>query len=160
RAGFLLLQPSSDDLGYAVLTNVKNPASVRPIASPFWTIQTLRPDYDPAFEIGACYTFANCCNDVQVSWQRLRSTTSTSMAADPNTQWISPFSQTGPSSAESFNDLAGNQGVNKLKSATGQVKFAFDEVTLDIGQHVMIGPAVHIRGFGGLSFARLQERLV
>src|SRR5436309_6579995 len=36
RAGFLLLQPSSDDLGYAVLTNVKNPASPHPVASPFW----------------------------------------------------------------------------------------------------------------------------
>jgi hypothetical protein len=160
HAGFLYLQPSADNLGWAVLTNVKNLASPAPIASPFWTIETLTPGYQPGFEIGGSYTFAGSGADVQVNWQHLRTSTSDSVAAQEGIQWVSPFSQTGPSSAQSFKDLGDSQGVNKLRSAAGQVNFAYDAVNLDLGQHVAIGPLMRLRFFGGVSYARLQERLV
>jgi len=173
HAGFLLLQPGSDDLGWAVLTNYQNLASPRPVASPFWTIQTLKPDYEPAFEVGGRYVFADSGNDLQVNWLRFRSTTSSSVQAQgpPATdggstafagpvQWVSPFSQTGPSSAESFDTITKSQGVNKLRSAFGQVAFSSDVVNLDVGQYVTFGPAIQVRAFGGVSYARLQQRIL
>src|SRR5262249_13456700 len=69
HAGILVLQPSADNLGYAVLTVEKNFASPVPLAQPFWQIQTLEPSYQPGFEVGAGYAFANCGNDVRVNWQ-------------------------------------------------------------------------------------------
>jgi hypothetical protein len=50
--------------------------------------------------------------------------------------------------------------VNKLRAAVGQVDFAYDAVNLDVGQHVLAGAAFHARAFTGLSYARLQQRLV
>ncbi len=76
HAGFLFLQPSADNLGWAVLTNVQNPASPDPVASPFWGIQTLPPSYQPGFEVGAGYAFSNSGNDFQLNWQHLCATTS------------------------------------------------------------------------------------
>jgi hypothetical protein len=160
RAGLLYLQPGADNLGYAVLTNVKNPSSPHPVASPFWTVETLSPSYQPGFEVGARYALPSPGGDVQVNWQHLRTATSASVTAQQGLQWVSPFSQTGPSTAQTFDDLGPSQGVNKLRSAQGQVKFAFDEVDLDFGQHVFIGPSLQFRLFGGVSFARMREQLV
>jgi hypothetical protein len=161
HAGFLLLQPSADNLGYAVLTTEKNLASPVPLAQPFWGVQTLTPGYHPGFEVGARYAFANSGNDVRVNWQHLRTTTSASAGVtQADGQWISPFSQTGPPTAASFDNIAVILGVDKLKSATGQVKFAYDVVNLDFGQHVQVGSSLAVRLFAGASYARLQERLV
>ncbi len=160
RAGVLYLQPSADNLGYAVLTNEQNFSSPYPLAQPFWDVQTLTPTYKPGFEFGGRYAFADTGNDVQVNWQHLRTTTSEWASTSlPVGQWISPFSQTGPSTAESLSDLNSNQGVNKLLTAAGQVKFAYDMVDIDFGQYVNVGSSLQFRLFGGISYARLQERL-
>src|SRR5690606_72602 len=76
--------------------------------------------------------------------------------SDPQTQWISPFSQTGPSMSESANEV----GIFHLKSARGQVSFDYDMVNLEVGQSVNLGPKTQIRLFGGLSTARLREQLI
>jgi Legionella pneumophila major outer membrane protein precursor len=147
HAGFLFLQPSADNLGWAVLTNVKNPTSPHPVASPFWGIQTLTPSYQPGFEVGTSYAFAN--------WQHLRTSTSNSVLANGD-QWVSPFSQTGPSTSESsWDQLQDDQGVNLLRSAEGQVEFSYDVVNLDFGQYVNVGASMLVRMFAGLSYARL-----
>jgi len=159
HAGLLFLQPSSDNLGYAVLTNVKNPASPVPVASPFWEIQTLETSYQPGFEVGTTYTFPDSGKDFRADWQRLRTSNSSAVSAIDGLQWVSPFSQTGPSSAESYDDLSDNQGVNLLRSATGSVKYAYDAANFDFGQHVNVGSALDLRLFAGLSFARLQEKI-
>lgn len=160
HAGLLLLQPSADNLGWAVLTNVLNPASPVPVASPFWSIQTLKPNYQAGFEVGASYAFCSSGNDAQVNWQHLSTKTSNSAGAIEGEQWISPFSQTGPSSAQSFNDLHLSQGVNRLRSAEGRVEFDYDVVNLDFGQYVNVGCSMQARMFAGLSYANLEERLV
>ncbi|MGO8878372.1 MAG: Lpg1974 family pore-forming outer membrane protein [Desulfomonilaceae bacterium] len=160
HAGFLFLQPSADNLGYAVLTNVKNPASPDPVASPFWTIQTLTPSYQPGLELGGGYAFSNSGKDFQVNWQHLRTTTSNSVIAKQGEQWVSPFSQTGPSTADSWEHFGTDQGVNLLRSAEGQVEFAYDAVNLDVGQYVNVGSSMQVRMFAGLSYARLQEQIV
>jgi hypothetical protein len=120
----------------------------------------LTPTYKPGFEFGGRYAFADTGNDVQVNWQHLRTTTSEwAPTTLPVGQWISPFSQTGPSTAESYSDINSNQGVNKLLTAAGQVKFAYDMVDIDFGQYVNVGSSLQFRLFGGISYARLQERL-
>jgi hypothetical protein len=161
NAGVLLLQPSADNLGYAVLTTEENFDSPVPIASPYWGIEALDPDYEPGLQLGARYAFADSGNDFQANWQHLRTTTSDSQAVNQSTgQWISPFSQTGPPTAENYQEMLTETGVNKLLSATGEVTFEYDSLNLDFGQHVMLGSAVGLRLFGGLSYARLQETLL
>lgn len=75
-------------------------------------------------------------------------------------QWISPFSQTGPPTADSYDQIDSHTGVNKLLSAEGQVKFAYDAVNFDFGQYISVGAPLTVRLFGGLSYARIQEKLI
>lgn len=161
HAGLLYLKPSAENLGYAVLTTEENFESPVPLATPLWHIETLEPEFEPGFEIGAGYTFACSGQDVQATWQHLSTSTFAAAAVTQDTgQWISPFSQTGPPTAETYQDLVDNQGVNDLLSAEGRVDFAYDAVNLDFGQYVNIGPSLAFRLFAGLSYARTQERLV
>jgi hypothetical protein len=161
HAGLLYLQPSAENLGYAVLTNEENLSSPVPIAQPFWGVKSLNPGLQPGFEIGARYAFANTGRDFQFNWQHLRTSTSDWVSpTQAQGQWVSPFSQTGPAAAESYSDLMANQGVNKLRAAWGNVQFAYDQVNLDFGQHVNFGSALGLRLFGGISYAQLQEKVV
>ncbi len=159
HAGLLYLQPSADNLGYAALTTEKNFASPVPLASPYWQIESLRPGFQPGFEVGADYAFARPGTDFQANWQHLRTSTSNAASAG-NGQWISPFSQTGPPTADSYDELYNRTGVNLLRSATGQVNFAYDQANFDFGQYINICSSLTVRFFSGLSFARVQERLV
>jgi len=158
--GVLMLQPSADNLGWAVLTVEKNYASPVPLASPYWEVQSLRPGYQPGFEFGASYSFARPGTDFQVNWQHLRTKTSDAVGVWDTGQWISPFSQTGPPTADSYDQINSHTGVNKLLSAEGLVKFAYDAVNFDFGQYITIGAPLTVRLFGGLSYARIQEKLV
>lgn len=159
--GVLFLQPSSDNLGWGVLTNEFNYASPVPIASPYWEVETLRPGYELGFEVGAGYSFAGTGNDVQVNWQHLRTGTSDAAAvSDPSAQWFSPFLETGPPTASDYEDMYELSGVNLLNSGTASVNFAYDAVDLDIGQYLTIGPSLLVRLFTGVSYARMQERIL
>lgn len=161
HAGVLFLQPSADNLGWAVLTTEKNFASPVPLATPYWRIETLTPQLRPGLEVGGGYTFANSGRDVQMNWQNLRtSTTQSAAVTQSDGQWISPFNQTGPPTADSYNQLYSHSGVNKLLSAEGSVKFEYDVVDLDFGQNVSVGSSMGLRFFGGVGFARLRERVV
>jgi Legionella pneumophila major outer membrane protein precursor len=160
HAGLLFLQPSADNLGWAVLTTEKNFASPVPLATPYWEIESLTPGYQPGFEVGGGYALASPGKDLQVNWQHLRTSTSDAAAVtQADGQWISPFSQTGPPTADTYDELYSNSGVNKLLSADGQVKFAYDAVNVDFGQYLDLGWSLSVRLFAGLSYARLQERL-
>jgi hypothetical protein len=150
-AGLLLLQPGADNLGYATIT------TFLPIQSPQWAVQTLNPEYQPGFYLGARYAFGGSGIDVQINWEHLRTSDSASVAvSDPVTQWVSPFSQTGPSTSEPANDV----GVFHLKAAQAQVDFDYDVLNIDVGQTVNIGSCTQIRLFAGLSCVRLKEQLV
>jgi Legionella pneumophila major outer membrane protein precursor len=150
-AGFLLLKPGADNLGFATIT------TFLPLENPQWAVQTLNPAYQPGFTIGASYTFPCSGKDIQTNWEHLRTSDSTSVAvSDTATQWISPFSQTGPSTSEQANQV----GIFHFKSAQAQVDFDYDMVTIDAGQTVNIGSGTRIRLFAGLSWVRLQEQLI
>ncbi|SFJ17136.1 Lpg1974 family pore-forming outer membrane protein [Planctomicrobium piriforme] len=150
-AGLLYLKPGADNLGYATIT------TFLPLGNPQWAVQDLNPGYQPGFTVGARYVFPGTGKDLRVNWDHLRTSDGTSVSvSDPATQWISPFNQTGPSTSESANEV----GIFHLKSADGQVDFAYDMVNLDMGQTVNIGSKTQVRLFGGLTGARLQEQLV
>ena len=90
-AGLLLLKPGADNLGYATIT------TFHPLGNPQWAVQTLNPNNQPGFTVGASYDLASPGIDVQSSWEHLRTSDSAFVAVDDlNTQWISPFNQTGP----------------------------------------------------------------
>lgn len=161
HAGVLLLQPSADNLGWAVVTFEENFSSPVPIATPYWEIQTLEPDYEPGFEIGGRFALAKPGTDFQFNWQHLRTSTSDFVPIrQAQGQWVSPFSQTGPPTAETYQDMLNNTGVNDLRTADGHVYFDYDEVNLDFGQQINIGSALNLRFLAGVSYANLQEQVI
>jgi hypothetical protein len=149
--GFLLLQPGADNLGYATIT------TFLPIQNPQWAVQTLDPAYQPGFSVGARYVFPCSGKDIAANWEHLRTHDSAFVAVDDlATQWISPFSQTGPSTSESANEV----GIFHLKSAAGQVDFDYDRADFDVGQTVNIGASTQFRLFAGLSCVWLKQQLI
>ncbi|MFM8413326.1 MAG: Lpg1974 family pore-forming outer membrane protein, partial [Planctomycetota bacterium] len=150
-AGFLLLQPGADNLGFATTT------TFLPVQNPQWAVHTLTPGYQPGFTVGGRYVRPCSGKDIRATWEHLRTNDSTFVpVSNLDTQWISPFSQTGPSTSESANEV----GIFHLKSAQGQVAFDYDLVNLDAGQTVNIGSETQARLFAGLSWVRLQQQLV
>ncbi|MBX9792342.1 MAG: hypothetical protein K2Y37_25865 [Pirellulales bacterium] len=150
-ASLLYLKPGADNLGYATTT------TFLPLQNPQWAVQSLNPQLQPGFSVRARYAFAGSGNDMQVNWDRLRTGDSAFVAvANRATQWISPFSQTGPSMSESANEV----GVFHLKAAEGRVRFDYDQVNLDAGQWVNLGMRTQIRLLAGVTFVRLREQLI
>ena len=151
HAGFLLLKPGADNLGYATIT------TFLPLGNPQWAVETLNPDNQPGFTVGASWDLASPGIDVQTSWEHLRTSDAESVAVDNlATQWVSPFNQTGPSTSESPNEV----GIFHLKSAAAQVEFDYDMANIDMGQTVNIGANAQLRLFAGVSIVRLREQLV
>ena len=143
-AGLLVLKPGADNLGYGTIT------TFLPIQSPQWAVQTLAPNYQPCIFVGTRYVLSNSGIDMRLNWDHLHTSDSTSVAvSDPTTQWVSPFSQTGPSTSEAANVV----GIFHLKAASAQVNFDYDMVNADVGQTVNFGSHTQFR-----LFARPQLR--
>ena len=150
-ASLLYLRPGADNLGWLTIT------TFLPVQNPQWAVQTLNPQFQPGFSVGARYTFPSAGKDIRVNWEHLRTSDSASVAvSNPNTQWISPFNQTGPSTSEGANEV----GVFHLKAAQAQVNFSYDMINLDVGQTVNFGANTQVRLFTGLSYLQLREQLV
>lgn len=148
---FLLLQPGADNLGFATIT------TFLPIQNPQWAVQNLDPAYQPGFAVGARYVFPCSGKDFQANWEHLRTHDSMFVPVDDlATQWISPFSQTGPSTSETANEV----GIFHFKSAEGQVDFDYDMANFDVGQTINVGPNTQFRLFAGLSCVWLKQQLV
>ncbi len=160
HAGLLYLRPNADNLGWGILTTEQNYQVAVPLASPHWEVETLRPSYQPGFEIGTGYTFANSGRDFQLNWQHLRTSDVQYQAVQGPGQWISPFSQTGPPTADNFAELDSLTGVKDLLSANAVVNFHYDSVTADFGQFIDVAARLRLRLFSGLNYANLYERLV
>jgi len=151
NAGFLLLRPGADNLGWSTIT------TFLPLENPQWAVQSLSPSNQPGFSVGTTYTAPCTGKDIQLNWEHLRTHDSASVAvSDPTTQWISPFNQTGPSTSEQANEV----GIFHLKSAQAHVGFFYDMVNIDMGQTVNIGSKTQVRLFAGLSWVRLKEQLI
>lgn len=150
-ASYLQLKPGADNLGFATIT------TFLPIQNPQWAVQDLNTSYQPGFAVGARQVFACSGKDIQTNWEHLRTSDSSSVTvSDLTTQWISPFSQTGPSTSENANQV----GIFHFKAAHGQGNFDYDMVNLDVGQTVNVGMHTQLRLFAGVSWVRLQEQLL
>ncbi|MBL9124266.1 MAG: hypothetical protein JNG90_11585, partial [Planctomycetaceae bacterium] len=150
-AGLLYLRPGADNLGWATVT------TYYPIQNPQWSVESLSPKFQPGFGVGARYVIPDSGKDIQTNWDHLRTGDSQYVAvSDLSTQWISPFSQTGPSTSE----LVNQTGIFYLKAAAAKVGFDYDQVNLDAGQSVNFGPGTQCRFFAGVSYVRLREQLI
>jgi Legionella pneumophila major outer membrane protein precursor len=138
-SGSLLdLQPGAGNLEYGTLV------TPLPITTPNWANQSLKPDFSPAFNVGARY-IANESNDIELNWSHLKSTASGSFAGTP-AQMVGPPYLIGPESAP-------------YEIAHGSVQFDYDAVNLDVGHTFCAECAFQVRAFGGVEFARINQNL-
>jgi len=150
-AGVLVLRPGADNLGYATVT------TYLPIESPQWAVQTVDPAYQAGFSVGGRYVFPSSGTDIQLNWEHLRTSDWTALVVgDPITQWVTPFSQTGPATSAPPNEI----GLFHFKGAQAEVDFAYDMFNVDVGQTVNIGANTQFRLFAGLSCVWLKQQLV
>ena len=73
----LYLQPAAGNLEYGTLTNPL------PAVSPHWNNQSLKPEFSPAFAVGARY-FIDGSNDIAVNWTHQNASTNGSFFATPD----------------------------------------------------------------------------
>ncbi|CAM2731204.1 Lpg1974 family pore-forming outer membrane protein [Legionella worsleiensis] len=144
------LQPLADNFGWAVIT------TVLPIPSPNWRVQTIQPDYQLGFNLGARYVFSTPGTDVQLNWSHLESRDQDGVIVNPTSQWVSPFSQTGtpPTTTGQIT------GVSLLKKAEAQLNFNYDAINLDVGKFINFGSSLQTRLFTGISSVFIKEQLV
>lgn len=137
----LWLRPGASNLNYAIY-NKELPAQ-----SPTWTERELKPNYSIGFELGVRYVFPCACGkDIRLIWDHVYSSTSASVSAPDDSYFIGPDFEIGPAGLTT-------------RAASGDVKFHYDIVNLDVGQHVNFGQYVALRFFAGLSGGSLRENL-
>jgi major outer membrane protein len=134
----LFLQPGAGNLEYGTLV------TPLPIATPNWSNQSLSPNFDPAFRVGARY-MPNESNDIELNWTHLNTTTNGSFSAGP-TQMVGPPYLIGPESA-------------LYKIAQGSVQSKYDAVNLVAAHTFCAECSFQLRAFGGVEFARIGQNL-
>lgn len=134
----MYLRPSTDNLGWGVVA----------YQSPSWHVESIQPQFHPAFNLDFCYTLPCSGLDAQLNWTHFRSNDSRSKKVTPGRQWISPFSQTG------FDD-----GLGELTKAHAKVWHEFDAINLDAGVAISAGPYMEMHFFTGLGAIRIKEKL-
>jgi hypothetical protein len=134
----LFLQPGAGNLEYGTLTNPL------PAVSPPWNNQTLKPNFSPAFAVGARYLIDGS-NDIAVRWTHLNASTKGSFFASP-TQMVGPPYLIGPESLD-------------YKNAYGGVQSTYDSVSLDGGHTFCAECSFQFRVFAGVEFARIRRTL-
>jgi len=134
----LYLQPGAGNLEYGTLTNPL------PAVSPHWNNQSLKPNFSPAFAVGARYLIDGS-NDIAVSWTHLNASTNGSFFATP-TQMVGPPYLIGPESLD-------------YKNAHGGVRSTYDSVSLDGGHTFCAECSFAFRVFAGVEFARIRRTL-
>lgn len=144
-ASLLYLQPSSDNLKYAVFVAGQQPYSQS------WHYQEIHPNYSPAFEIGLNYNFAQSPYQATVNWLHLDTSNRTFKQASQNTdlttvEFVAPPYEVGPP-------------VFGIKRADSTVKFAFDSIDINADRLFEYGSTVQARVFGGLNVLRINQTL-
>ena len=141
----LYLQPSSDNLRYAVLVSGQQPYYQS------WHYQAINPSYSPSFEVGVNYNFAASPYQASVSWLRLNTSDSSSAQASQevtlkNVEFVVPAYEVGPP-------------VFGIKRADSNVQFDFDDIKLNVSRLFEYSSNVQARVFGGVNIIRLNQKL-
>jgi hypothetical protein len=134
----LFLQPGAGNLEYGTLV------TPFPIATPNWANQSLTPNFDPAFRVGARY-MPNEANDIELNWTHENSATNGSFSA-AGTQMVGPPYLIGPESA-------------LYKIANGNVQSNYDSINFDLGHTFCAECSFQLRVFGGVEAARIGQNL-
>lgn len=135
----LWLKPGASNLNYVIYNKAL------PAQSPTWNEKEVYPTYTSAFDLGIRYIFPNTAgNDFKLDWTHLSSNNSASIAADGVSYFLGPDFEIGPA------------GI-PIRNATGNAKFKYDVVNLDVGQFISFGQHIDMRFFGGLSTGFLRE---
>ncbi len=144
--GAVFLRPTGNQ-DYAVLTNPFGPSA----ATPNWDVLNINTNFAPGFFFNLKHTFDNTSNDVNLYWLHLRTSNSTQHNANggtdfPTWQMIGPNYNIGP--YDSF-----------FRVAAGTIKYSYDAINGDLGQHINIDPLLKTRLFAGISGIILQQQL-
>lgn len=145
----LYLQPLANNLGWSVTT------TVLPIPSPNWSVNVIQPDFSPGFNLGVRYAFLNTGTDLQLNWSHLTTHDRNEVTVDPDSQWVSPFSQTGTPPTQTGQIT----GISLLKVGRVRLHFNYDSVNLDMGTYLNMGPKLQTRFFTGLYAVFLKETI-
>ncbi|EHL31583.1 Lpg1974 family pore-forming outer membrane protein [Legionella drancourtii] len=143
--GLLYLQPTSNNLRYAVFVSGQQPYLQS------WHYQAINPNYSPAFEIGLNYNFTQLPYQASVSWLRLNTSNSSHKQASEvvslsTVEFVAPAYEVGPPAF----------GV---KRADANVKFDFDDIKLNVGRLFDFGANLQAKVFGGVNILRLNQRV-
>ena len=144
-AELLYLQPSSNNLKYAVFVSGQQPYSQS------WHYQEINPSYSAAFELGLNYNFIQPQVSASLSWLHLNTSDSDFKQASQNTdlqtvEFVAPSYEVGPP-------------VFGIKRADSSVKFAFDSIELNAGKLFQYSDKLSAKVFGGLNILRVHQNL-
>lgn len=141
----LILQSFVNNSDYAAEALPFNYGDAQPAVSPSWVIPTISPDFHFGFDIGISAVFHRAQSNLRANWERYHSSSDTgSLTVGSVNNMIGPFFQIGPDA--SF-----------FKRGSGSIRFHFDEVNLDYGTFVYVGPSIETNWFVGVGFTRLLQ---
>lgn len=156
-SGFYL-QPSSNDLNYAIVGNSNANLGVPNTSTAIQgNILTNDPSFGLGFTLGIGYIFANSGNDIQVSWTSYNHATDDSFFTEPG-QFLS--------SGTSFNEFnyAGVYTIGpntftvvEYLNAGSAINNKLNTIDVDMGQFLDIGTRLRMRMFAGLRAAQVEQ---
>jgi hypothetical protein len=144
HASILYLQPTNNDLKYAVFVFNTQPYSQD------WAYQILNPSYSPAFDIVAGYAFKHSPYRVSVDWLHFHSSDSSSKQANPivslaNVQFVAPPYDVGPA-------------VFGIKHASSSVVFNANDVGVHAARAFEFDDGMfQMSLFGGVNFLHVKQ---
>jgi len=147
--GAVFLRPSGN-ADYAVLTLPFNSSVPTPSDQPHWKVRDINASFTPGFYLNGRHVFQDSGRDVNLNWTHLRTNDTNATTADnsrpPYFQMVGPASEIGPYDS-------------RVRNAYGQMKYDYDVLNGDFGQHINIDPKLKTRIFLGISGLWLQEQL-
>jgi hypothetical protein len=139
----LYLQPSSNNLKYAVFVSGNQPYYQS------WHNRIIAPGYSPAFDLGLTYAFQQTPYNVSFNWLHAGSSDSSSTQTSENTdintvQFVAPPYDVGPA-------------VFSIKHASSTASSSFNDIGIDFGKVFEYGS--HLKGniFCGLSILNINQ---
>ncbi len=138
----LYLQPSASggNLNYAVYT------SPLPVVSPSWQQQSLKPNYQPTFDLGLQYTLADGVDQLLADWLYFNSNTDASITSDGSHSVAPPYAF-GPGA-----QVSGG-------SASSNAHFQLNNVNMVFNHLMNVSSNLQVGLFGGLSAAYVKENI-
>lgn len=139
----LFLQPSSNNLKYAVFVSGHQPTHQS------WHNQEINTHYTPAFELGINYAIPQSTYQASIDWLYFNSNNSDSKQASQNTdiatvEFVAPPYDVGPA-------------VFGIKRGQGQANFNFNNIRFNIGKFIETNSNLQVRVFGGIDILRINQ---